>query len=88
MPVITLSVTDETELRIQSLSKNTKRTRSAIVDMAVELLAQQEEFTNLTPPAPPKNKPGTRTTPTPRHPFDPTSIKGVRRGLPITVEAS
>jgi predicted transcriptional regulator len=42
--VITLSVKDETNDTLDRLAELSDRKRSAIVDMAVELLAKQPEF--------------------------------------------
>ena len=81
-----LSLEEITVKRIDVLAAGTRRDKSAIVDMAVELLAQQEEFSNLNPPTPPKNKGASR--PARRHPFDPTEVKGVRKGMPLAAEVS
>lgn len=52
MPVITLSVEDVTRTRIQAIAKIKRQTLSAVVDTAIELLATQDEFSNLQPTTP------------------------------------
>ncbi len=51
---ITLSVEEKTNEQINAIAKATRRTRSAVVDMAIELLAQQEEFADLAETSPSK----------------------------------
>jgi hypothetical protein len=67
MPIITLSVEEVTRKRIQVIAKAKRQTLSAVVDTAVELLARQDEFSNL-------------ETVVPLGKIDPSSIKGVSKG--------
>jgi|WetSurMetagenome_2_1015567.scaffolds.fasta_scaffold143219_3 hypothetical protein len=65
--------------RISKMADKTHRDKSAIVDIAIELLSRQEEFSELSPTAPiPTTRPYRKTS---RSKIDPTTIKGVKRGL-------
>jgi predicted DNA-binding protein len=78
MPVVTFSIADETEDRINALAKATHRTRSGIVDLAVEQLVQQEQYSQV------------RIIPT-AHKVRRTKIDqivSVRKGLPIKSEVT
>jgi len=64
--------------RIEALAAGTRRDKSTIVDMAIELLSSQDEFSDLIPPALPKAiKPRKRTK------IDPSKVTGVRKGLAL-----
>jgi predicted transcriptional regulator len=62
-----LSLEEITVKRVEVMATATRRDKSAIVDMAVELLAQQDEFANL-------------DSVVPLAKIDPSSIKGVSKG--------
>jgi hypothetical protein len=66
------SLDEITVKRIQALAEGTRRDKSTIVDMAVELLSMQDEFQHLTV-VPRTSKPSARK-------FSPDSIAGVKRG--------
>lgn len=53
------SLDDITVKRIEVLAEGTRRDKSTIVDMAVELMAQQEEFAHLDMPQPVKTRKST-----------------------------
>lgn len=48
------SLQELTVKRIEQLAKATRRDKSTIVDMAVELLASQEEFSHIPQPTAPR----------------------------------
>jgi len=50
------SLQEITVRRIEQLAKATRRDKSVIVDMAVELLSSQEEFSHLSQPTAPRKQ--------------------------------
>lgn len=73
-----LSLEEITVQRINAMAAGTKREKSAIVDLAIELLSMQDEFANL------KVSPRTSRKSTVRKPNrkpNIDSIVGVKRGL-------
>jgi predicted transcriptional regulator len=74
-----LSLEEITVKRVSAMATATRRDKSTIVDMAVELLAQQDEFQSLTI-APTTIKPSARGRAKARK-FNPDKIAGVTRGV-------
>jgi hypothetical protein len=70
-----LSLEEVTVKRIEALAEGTRRDKSAIVDMAVELLSQQDEFSDL---APKTKRPARKSA---RRSFSPDTVPGVQKGL-------
>jgi hypothetical protein len=75
-----LSLEDVTVKRVHMMAEATRREKSTIVDMAVELLSQQEEFQNLVF-TPPTIKPSARKRAKARKFNKPEVIPGVRKGM-------
>ena len=64
--------------RIEALAAGTRRDKSTIVDMAIELLASQDEFSDLLPTSLPK-----AAGPRKRNKIDPSKVAGVRKGMTL-----
>lgn len=74
-----LSLEKITVERVNQMAAATRRDKSTIVDMAVELLSQQDEFQHLTV-VPRSVKPSARKRIKARK-FNPETVPGVRKGL-------
>jgi hypothetical protein len=64
--------------RIEALAAGTRRDKSTIVDMAIELLSSQDEFSDLIPPARPRAARSSKRTK-----VDPSKVAGVHKGLAL-----
>ena len=71
------SLDEITVKRIDALAEGTRRDKSTIVDMAVELLSQQDEFSDL---APKSKRPARKAA---RKNFSPDAVPGVQKGVEL-----